>query len=230
MSKLIEWLDHRMDVVGIESWKDLSLYSDVCVEALASVKALGKLEALCRSERRLLAGTLRVSLGKLELLSESKIDWIEDRHFYDAGVRNRPLPWQEEDPRYWMPKETHPEERGTPLLGRIKSSGEAEADEDWEEAWGRRLPARFGKGYDIYALELAEKDQCIVFRNIPPWEFGEGMAAVYCWNGYEARGWFGRVRLVHMRAEVVIADGQRRELDPADIVRIGKVVGRWPAC
>lgn len=50
------------------------------------------------------------------------------------------------------------------------------------------------------------------------------MAAVYCWNGFEARGWFGRVRLIHMRAEVVTADGQRQSLDPADIVRIGKVM------
>jgi hypothetical protein len=229
MSRLIQWLDHRKEVVGFEKWKDLADYSGLPLQSLRDVRARQTLNALNRSERRVFAGALRVSLRKLEQLNDRDIDWIEDTHVFDPDVRGRALPWQEDDPAYWMPKETRPEDRGTPLLGRIKSSGTAEADEDWQEEWGRHLPARFGKGYDIYALEIEGVGQSIVFRNIPPWEFREGPAAVYCWNGWEARGWFGRVQLTPLKAVVVTSDGQRHELDPVNIVRIGKIIGRWPA-
>jgi len=100
-------------------------------------------------------------------------------------------------------------------------------DEDWLEEWGRCVPLRYGKGKDIYALELEQSGQSIVFRNIPPWEFTEGEAAVYCWNGWEAQGWFGRASLQPARARIIMADGERHDLDPVNVVRIGKVVGRW---
>jgi len=54
------------------------------------------------------------------------------------------------------------------------------------------------------------------------------MAAVYCWNGWEAEGWFGRVYLQADKARVVTADGARHDLDLLNVVRIGKLVGRWP--
>jgi hypothetical protein len=98
-----------------------------------------------------------------------------------------------------------PEDRGTPLIGRIRASGKAEPDEDWQEEWGRHIPQRFGKGHDIYGLELDATGQSVVLRNIPVWEFREGMAAVYCWNGWEAEGWFGRVYLQADKARVVTA-------------------------
>jgi hypothetical protein len=88
---------------------------------------------------------------------------------------------------------------------------------------------RYGKGKDIYALELERSGQSIVFRNIPPWEFSEGEAAVYCWNGWESQGWFGRAYLQPARARIVTADGSRHDLDPVNVVRIGKVIGKWPA-
>lgn len=53
-------------------------------------------------------------------------------------------------------------------------------------------------------------------------------SAVYCWNGWEARGLFGRAQLAALKAAVVTPDGQRHELDAADVVRIGKIIGRWP--
>src|ERR1700678_2237711 len=34
-------------------------------------------------------------------------------------------------------------------------------------------------------------------------------------------------RLTPLKALVVTSDGQRHELDPANIVRIGKIIGRW---
>jgi len=144
-------------------------------------------------------------------------------------VRGRPLPRQEDDPAYWTPKEVKPEDRGTPLVGRIRSNGTAEADEDWQEEWGRRVPARFGKGFDIYAMEIEGTQQCVVFHNIPAWEFREGEAALYAWDGCEAKGWFGRVMLLPLAAIVITIDGTRHRLDPETIVRIGKVVGRWSA-
>ena len=188
----------------------------------------GSLDVLSRSGRRLLASALRVSLRRLEQLNNDDIDWIEDAHVFDPEVRGRVLAIQENDPGYWLPMETPAEDRGTPLLGRITLSGQAEADEDWQDEWGRHLPARFGKGYDIYALELEGVCQSIVFRNIPPWEFREGAAAVYCWDGWETRGLFGQVQLAPLKAIVVTLDGQRHELDPVNIVRIGKIIGRWP--
>jgi hypothetical protein len=228
MSKLTQWLDHRMEVVGIENWKDLSEYSGLSEELLRDMRERNSLDPLNRSARYVLAATLRVSLGKLERLDSGDIDWIEDAHVVDSGFRGRPLPWHENDPTYWVPKETPPEDRGTPLLGRIMSSGKADADEDWQEAWGRRLPVRFGKGYDIYALELEGVGQSLVFRNIPPWEFRDGQATVYCWNGLDTQGWFGRVHFAPLEAVIVTPDGQRHELDLANIVRVGKIVGRWP--
>lgn len=228
MSRLIEWLDHRMEVVGIENRKDLSECSGVSEDALEDMNTVGSLTLLNRSERRWLAAALRVSLRKLEHLDSGDIDWIPDDHVVDIEGRGRPLPRQDDDPAYWTPKEVNPEDRGTPLVGRIRSNGTAEADEDWQEEWGRRVPARFGKGFGIYAMEIDGVGDSIVFRNIPPWEFREGPAVVYCWSGWESWGWFGRVQLTPPKAVVVTSDGKRHELDPVKIVRIGKVVGRWP--
>ena len=229
MSKLTQWLDHRMEVVGLNRRMDLSEYSGVPHEAIQDMNICGSLDVLSRTERRLLAAALRVSLRRLEQLDEGQIDWIEDEHVYDVGVQGRPGPSQENDPAYWVPKEVTPEDRGTPVIGTIRPDGKAEPEEDWQEEWGRHIAQRFGKGHDIYGLELEGSGQSVVLRNIPAWEFREGMAAVYCWNGWEAEGWFGRAYLEPSRARVVTPDGQRHELDPANIVRIGKIIGRWPA-
>ncbi len=228
MSKLTQWLDHRMEVVGLNRWKDLSEYSGVPHQTIRDMNTCGSLDVLNRSDRRLLAATLRVSLRRLEQLDNGKIDWIEDKHVYDVGAQGRPAPWQENDPAYWVPKEVTPEDRGTPVIGSIRANGTAEPDEAWQEEWGRHIPQRFGKGKDIYGLELEGVGQSIVFRNIPPWEFRDGTAAVYCWNGWEARGLFGRVELAPLKTIVVTADGKRHELDPVNVVRIGKIIGRWP--
>jgi len=229
MSKLTQWLDHRMEVVGLNRWKDLSDYSGVPHQTIRDMNTCGSLDVLSRSDRRLLAATLRVSLRKLEQLNDGQIDWIEDKHVYDVGSQGRPAPWQENDPAYWIPKEVMPEDRGTPVIGSIRANGTAEPDEAWQEEWGRHIPQRFGKGKDIYGLELEGVGQSIVFRNIPPWEFRDGPAAVFCWNGWEARGLYGRVQLAPLRAIVVTPDGQCHHLDPANIVRIGRIIGRWPA-
>jgi len=228
MSRLIEWLDHRMEVVGIENRKELSEYSGVSEDALEDMNSVGSLTLLNRSERRWLAAALRVSLRKLEQLNSGEIESIRDDHVVDVDVRGRPLPRQVDDPAYWTPKAVKPEDRGTPLVGRIRSNGTAEADEDWQEEWGRRVPARFGKGFDIYALELNGEGQSLVFRNIPPWEFREGKATVYCWNGWDTQGWFGQLQLTPFKAVIVTPDDQRHELDMANIVRIGKIIGQWP--
>jgi hypothetical protein len=226
MSKLIEWLDHRTEVMGFDR-KDLSDCSGVPDRTIQDVYICGTLEPLNRSERRLLAANLRVSLRKLEQLDDGQIGWIDDKHFYDAGAQGRPLPWQEDDPTYWAPKETKPEDRGTPVIGSIRSNGQAEPDDDWQEEWGQHIPQRFGKGLDIYALSLDRSGQCAVFRNIPPWEFSEGKATVYCWNGWDAQGWFGQVYLEPSHARVVTEDGAQHDLDVVNVVRIGKLVGRW---
>jgi len=217
-----------MEVVGLDRLKDLAEYANVSLQTLRDLRAYGTLQMLNRSERRLLAAALRVSLRRLEQLDEGEIDWIEDAHVYDAGTPNRPPANREDDPTYWAPRAMEPEDRGTPLIGRVRPSGEAEPDEDWHEEWGRHIPQRFGKGRDVYALELEGVGRSIVLRNIPPWEFREGQAAVYCWNGWEGRGWFGRVYLQPAKARVVTPDGQRHDLDVLNVVRIGKLIGRWP--
>jgi len=227
MSKLTQWLDHRMEVVGLDRWKDLSEYSGVAYQTIRDMNTSGSLDVLNRSERRLLAATLRVSLRKLEQLDGGQIDWIDDKHVYDAGVDGRPAPWLENDPEYWVPKEAKPEDRGTPLIGRIRPSGKAEPDEDWQEEWGRHIPKRFGKGHEIYGLEVEQSGQSVVLRNIPVWEFRQGIAAVYCWDGCEAVGWYGHVCLESLRAYVVTPDGKWHSLDLMNIVRVGKVIGRW---
>ena len=145
MSRLIQWLDHRREVVGLENWKDLAELYGVSLQTLSDVQTYHTLNMVNRSERRLLAGALRVSLRKLEQLDGGDIDWIEDTHVFDPDVRSRALPWQEHDPAYWIPRETRPEDRGTPLLGRIKATGQAETDEDWQEEWGRHLPRASGR-------------------------------------------------------------------------------------
>ena len=74
MSKLTQWLDHRMEVVGLNRWKDLSEYSGVPHQTIRDMNTCGSLNVLSRSERRLLAATLRVSLRKLEQLDDGRID------------------------------------------------------------------------------------------------------------------------------------------------------------
>jgi hypothetical protein len=229
MSRLIQWLDHRREVVGLETWKELAEDSGLPPDALHDVQVMQSVQVLERSQRRWLAAALRVSLRKLEELDCGEIDWIDDDHVVDIDVQGRPRPGREDDPAYWASRETRADESGTPLVGRIRANGAAEPDEDWHQEWGRRLPARFGKGRDIYALEIEGVGQFFVFRNVPPWEFREGAAAIYCWNGYEARGVFGHVQLAAFTAVVVTLDGQRHHLDPANVVRIGKIIGRWPA-
>ena len=85
MSRLIEWLDHRRDVVGFETWKDLSEFSGLSLHTLDEVQLEGSVEFLNRSDRRTLAGALRVSLRRLEQLDDATINWIEDDYFYDAN-------------------------------------------------------------------------------------------------------------------------------------------------
>jgi hypothetical protein len=228
MSRLAQWLDHRMEVVGLETWKDLSEYSGVPEDLLHNASVAGSLAVLDRSHRRWIATALRVSLRKLEQFDSGEIDGIRDDHVMDIDGRHRPLPRKDDDAAYGTPAEVPVADRGTPVVGHIRPDGAAEPDEDWQEEWGRHLPARFGKGYEIYALELDSLGHSVVFRNVPTWEFREGSAAVYSWNGWEARGLFGRVRLTPLQAVVVTPDGQRHELDLVNIVRIGKTIGRWP--
>ena len=66
MSKLTQWLDHRMEVVGLNRWKDLSEYSGICHQTIRDMNTCGSLLVLSRSDRRSLAAALRVSLRKLE--------------------------------------------------------------------------------------------------------------------------------------------------------------------
>lgn len=227
MSRLVRWLDHRMEVVGLDRLKDLSELSEVPLQTLRDAWAYKSLDMLSRSQRRRLAMAFRVSLRKLEQLNAAEIDWIGDAHVYDACTPNRPPSNRADDPTYWAPRETEPEDRGTPLIGRVRPSGTAEPDEDWHEEWGRHVPKRFGKGRDIYALELEGTGHSIVLRNIPAWEFRQGQAAVYCWNGWEGVGWFGRVYLQPSKSRVITPNGQRHDLDMLTVVRIGKLIGRW---
>lgn len=226
MWRLIEWVEHRMDGMGIESWKDLSEYSGLSPECLQDLRTRGSLDGLNRSARRLLAATLHVPLRKLEWLDEGRISWIDDSQVVTLDAHGPPRPWR--DSEAVRQTDTGPENRGTPVIGRIRRNGTAEPDEDWDEHWGRRLSSRLGPGRDIYALELEGAEQWVVFRNIASWEFREGQAAVYCWNGWEAKGWFGRVRLRPEQTVVETPDGQRHYLDTVNIVRIGKSIGTWP--
>lgn len=228
MSRLVQWLDHRMEVMGLDRLKDLAELSGVSLQTFRDLRAYETLDMLSRSERRKLAVALRVSLRKLEQFNEGELDWIEDTHIYDASTPHQPPPNRVDDPTYWVPRETEPEDRGTPLIGRIRSSGAAEPDEDWHEEWGRHVPKRFGKGRDIYALELEGIGRSIVLRNIAPWQFREGQGTVYCWNGWEGVGWFGRVYLQPSKPRVITPDGRRHDLDVLNVVRIGRLVARWP--
>ncbi len=228
MSRFIEWLDHRMDVVGIENGKELSELTGITRATLREIRDIGALDIFNRTQRRVLAAALRVRLGKLELLNAGRIDWIDDDDIWQVESVSRPLPWQEDDPAYWAPREIEPQDRGTPLIGRIRLAGQAEPDEDWHQEWGRHIPKRFGKGHSIYALEFDSTGASVVFRQVQPWEFVEGKAVVYCWNGFEGQGWFGKVCLQPFKPYVLTPDGQRHELDLSNITRLGKVIGRWP--
>jgi hypothetical protein len=227
MSRLFEWLDHRMEVVTIDGWKDLAEQSGISAEALFEARNSRSLEILNRSQCRALAATLRVSLRKLEQLRDNAIDWIDDHDVYDFDAYGRPSPGMADDPLYWTPQEVSPLERGTPLVGRVEPNGQAEADEDWNPEWGKHIPKRFGKGYQIYALELESTSKFAVFRQVQPWEFWEGMAVIYFWDGNESKSWYGHVRLQPVPS-VLTADGKRHELDLSNITRIGQVIGFWP--
>jgi hypothetical protein len=70
-------------------WKDLSDYSGVPHETIREMNTCGSLDVLSRSERRLLAATLRVSLRRLERLDDGEIDLIEDKHRLESMVAFR---------------------------------------------------------------------------------------------------------------------------------------------
>ena len=44
MSKLTQWLDHRMEVVGLNRWKDLSEYSGVPHQTIRDMNTCGSLD------------------------------------------------------------------------------------------------------------------------------------------------------------------------------------------
>jgi hypothetical protein len=46
MSKLTQWLDHRMEVVGLNRWKDLSEYSGICHQTIRDMNTCGSLLVL----------------------------------------------------------------------------------------------------------------------------------------------------------------------------------------
>ena len=77
-------------------------------------------------------------------------------------------------------------------------------------------------------MELESTGTSVVLRQVQPWEFNQGKAAVYCWNGYEGQGWFGKICLQPFKPYVLTPDGRRHELDLSTITRIGKVIGYWP--
>ena len=52
MSRLTEWLDHRMEVVAIETWKDLADLSGVSLRTIRDARAHCSLAMLSRSESR----------------------------------------------------------------------------------------------------------------------------------------------------------------------------------
>ena len=103
MSALMKWLDHRMEVVGVESWKDLAEQSGVPLVDLQDARMNETLDALNRSDQRYLAAVLRVSLSKLDRLNEGEVDWIDDSHVYDAVSRGRPRPCPPASPAVGAP-------------------------------------------------------------------------------------------------------------------------------
>ena len=223
MSRLVQWLDHRMEVMEIDTEKELSRLTGITTATLGEVREVGSLEILNRSQRRGLAAALRVSLRRLEQLDSDVIDWIDDHDVYDVGGSTRPRPGQEEGEQ----REVPPPDPGTPLIGRVRSTGQVDLDEDWQPQWGKYIPPRFGKGNQVFALETESGGRAVVLRLVAPWELCQGTGAVYCWNGWEAQGWFGDVCL-EPKTYVVTPDGRRHELDLLSIVCIGRIVARWP--
>ena len=142
-------------------------------------------------------------------------------------VRGRPLPWQDDDPAYWLPKETPPEDRGTPLLGRITLGGKAETNEDWQEEWGRRLPRASARAMIFTLWNVKARGNPSSFATFHLGNFGkEKRPSIAGMTGKRA-GWFGRLSLLPSKAVIVTLDGQRHELDLGNIMRIGKIIGRW---
>jgi hypothetical protein len=48
MSKVINWLDHRMEVVELSNWMDLSETSGVSQEVMRDMRTCGSLQVLSR--------------------------------------------------------------------------------------------------------------------------------------------------------------------------------------
>ena len=71
MSRLIQWLDHRREVVGLENWKDLAELYGVSLQTLSDVQTYHTLNMVNRSERRLLAGALACRCASWNSLSHN---------------------------------------------------------------------------------------------------------------------------------------------------------------
>ena len=72
MSRLVEWLDHRMEVVGINNYKELSELTGVTRAALREIRDIGALDILNRTQRRVLATALRARLASWNSLATAE--------------------------------------------------------------------------------------------------------------------------------------------------------------
>ena len=224
-SKMKQWADHRLGVVGFENWKAVEKETGLPGKAIRHFNRVGSIRKLKRSSQKFFSEAMKVPLIMLEKLDRGEIEWIEDSVLYDchrpAGKVNR----KDNNPDQVEARPVLDQERGTPIIGRILESGALEIEEDQE--FHRRLPVRYGNGREIYALDNLQSNSMMIFENVPLHQFKEGLAVVYISDGFAAVGRLGRVIVEGNEAFMDLNNGTRESLAIENIQRIGCYLTTW---
>jgi SOS-response transcriptional repressor LexA len=235
--RVLDWLLHRMELVGIRSQTELADISGVSSRTINRIFTSGSLTDTERSTRVWLARTLKVSLRDLDQIADGKVETIADSRIVEwdhcgSGRIDRVADRTDFTP---VPADGD----GIPIMGRVMAGGLVESFEDWDEETGLRLPLRLPGAEGVYALEIAgdsmmpayQPGEYIILRNIPPSELRDGEDAMIQLNGDgDGKSAFKRVYLVGDGKLKLVSLNQR--YDPVDVradavARVGRLLGKF---
>ncbi|HEX4796882.1 MAG TPA: hypothetical protein VH370_24030 [Humisphaera sp.] len=220
-----------MRMLGIVSPEGLADAACLPREAVAGILDSRSLRRAGRSVRGYLARALQVRLRDLEDLIAGRIAWIDDARRYE---------WDRHAPDFLRPGRSEelepvpcPEKVGVPIVGVIEGSGLARWVEELPADHVERLPIRFPKAPDAFAMRTCEAFDCfdgataIVFRSLPPGEIADGDLCVMT-HGIDELSSAGRV-VGKTDTVLQLRIGDKVTTVSLDtVLRAARAIGSWP--
>jgi hypothetical protein len=226
---LLDWITHRMDLVGIGGVRELAERTGIELETCATLVEVGDMATLNWSQARAIAAALRVPIKAMRNLDDGTERWIEDDVVYDPDGHFRPPPV--DDPEWHRVVEEREERRGTPvILRRRDGSTVLDVDDGWHPDYGAMIPAVIAPGRDICALELRPGGPWAIVLLVAPFEIRDDRAMVIFWmrDEFDGRCVFGDVRTGADKTTVKYPDCPDEMVDNERVVRAGRIVKLYP--